>query len=247
MVEVENIEVVYPGSHEGHVLEGVSLNVAPSERVALIGANGAGKSTLLLTLVGILPLHGGRIKINGINLEKSTLSRIRRSAGLIFQNPDDQLFMSTVWEDVLFGPLNYHAEDKAQREVAAALSVMEKEALQTLETLGIAALKDKLSHKLSGGEKRLAALASVLVMKPDVLLLDEPSTFLDPRARRRIIDILKNIDKTIILATHDLEMVRELCPRSIVLSASASAGGIRADGSTEEILADARLLDEAGL
>jgi cobalt/nickel transport system ATP-binding protein len=244
MIDVQNISVSYPGSQEGHVLDALSFQAGRGERVALIGANGAGKSTLLLSLAGILAPHDGEIIIGGIKLEKKNLPAVRRAVGLIFQNPDDQLFMSTVWEDVLFGPLNYLDADKlAKAEAAEKRKVIEEEAARTLDALGIAALKDKMPHKLSGGEKRLAALASVLVMKPDILLMDEPSAFLDPRARRRLIAELKKLPQTLIIATHDIDMASSLCPRSVILH----NGGIRADGQTETLLSNAALLDECGL
>ncbi|MDR3302067.1 MAG: energy-coupling factor ABC transporter ATP-binding protein [Spirochaetaceae bacterium] len=254
IVAAKEIEVVYPGSTEGHVLDGVSFAAGKGEKIALIGANGAGKSTLLLALVGILPLHSGEITLNNITLDgtkhdRKKLAAVRRAAGLLFQNPDDQLFMSTVWEDVLFGPLNYLAEEKADikakptADAAAKRKAIEDESLRTLDELGIRALKDKMPHKLSGGEKRLAALAAVLVMKPEILLMDEPSAFLDPRAQRRLTGILKSLPQTLLLATHDFSLARELCPRSLVIS----HGHIRADGSTEEILSNAKLLDECGL
>jgi cobalt/nickel transport system ATP-binding protein len=244
MIEAENISVSYPGSREGDVLDSLSFQAGRGERVALIGANGAGKSTLLLSLAGILAPRTGEIRINGMKLEKKNLPAVRRAVGLIFQNPDDQLFMSTVWEDVLFGPLNYLDADKsAKAETAEKRKVIEEEAARTLDALGISALKDKMPHKLSGGEKRLAALASVLVMKPEILLMDEPSAFLDPRARRRLIAELKKLPQTLIVATHDIDLARELCPRSVILC----KGSIRADGQTERLLSDAALLDECGL
>jgi cobalt/nickel transport system ATP-binding protein len=258
MLRVSNVSAVYPGAgaaeSAAHVLEDISFNAAAGERIALIGANGAGKSTLLLTLVGVIPLHGGSITINGTPLEKKSLPAIRRMAGLVFQNPDDQLFMPTVFEDIAFGLRNYAGRDRRTRgarspfapegnqEPAHAGEVAEQvDALLT--SLGIAQLRDRMSHKLSGGEKRMAALASVLVLDPSLLLLDEPSAFLDPRARRRLIGALDALPQAFILATHDLSLARDLCSRVILLK----KGRIRADGATKGILGDAALLDECGL
>jgi cobalt/nickel transport system ATP-binding protein len=244
MIDIRNVSGVYPGSGEGQVLHEVSFAVDAGARVALIGANGAGKSTLLLTLAGILTPHEGTITINGITLTKKTLSAVRRAVGLIFQNPDDQLFMSTVLDDVVFGPLNYiDAANLTRAEAALRKKTVYADALSTLALLGIASLKDKMPHKLSGGEKRLAALASVLVMQPDILLMDEPSAFLDPRARRLLIAELQRLPQTLIVATHDIDMARTLCPRSIILS----KGRIRADGLTTNLLSDTALLDDCGL
>jgi cobalt/nickel transport system ATP-binding protein len=244
---------MYPGSEvpgsrleeSGHVLEDISFRAQPGERIALIGANGAGKSTLLLTLVGVTPVHDGEVRFNGVRLEKKSLPEIRRNLGLVFQNPDDQLFMPTVFEDVAFGPRNYASEggirDRGNR------AGMEREIAERVDAqlaaLGIAPLRNRMSHKLSGGEKRMAALASVLIQNPALLLLDEPSAFLDPRARRRLINILDSLSQGFILATHDLDLALELCNRAILLK----KGRIRADGPAGEILADPSLLDECGL
>jgi cobalt/nickel transport system ATP-binding protein len=254
MIDVKNIEVVYPGSTEGHVLDGVSFTAGAGEKIALIGANGAGKSTLLLALVGILPLHGGEIAIGGTVIDGAKsdgkkLAAVRRAAGLLFQNPDDQLFMSTVWEDVLFGPLNYLDYDARAHggRTAAADERRRQEAREAacraLDELGIAALKDKMPHKLSGGEKRLAALAAVLAMKPEILLMDEPSAFLDPRAHRLLSGILQRLPQTFLLATHDFSLARALCPRTILIR----RGRVHADGPTDAVLGDEALLDECFL
>jgi cobalt/nickel transport system ATP-binding protein len=239
LLNVTDLSVVYSGSGDSgaHVLNGVSFRAAPGERIALIGANGAGKSPLLLTLVGVIPIHDGSVTVCGVNLQKKNLPVIRRKAGLLFQNPDDQLFMPTVLEDVTFGPKNYAAETgKTEEEI-------EDNAEAILEKLEIAHLKDRMSHKLSGGEKRLAALASILVMEPEILLADEPSAFLDPRARRRLISIFKELNQTFIIATHDIELARDLCTRTLLLH----KGTIRADSFTDEILNNAALLDECAL
>jgi cobalt/nickel transport system ATP-binding protein len=240
MLRVDRLYAEYPHSQLGHVLEDVSFAVNAGERVALLGANGAGKSTLLLTLLGILPVHSGSIEICGIKLAKSTQAEARMKAGLVFQNPDDQLFMSTVWDDVLFGPLNYNgAWPRGDRPRAE----LEDKAAAILDTLGIRRLKDRMSHKLSGGEKRLAALATVLIMEPQILLLDEPTAFLDPRGRRTLIKILATLPQTMLIATHDIAFAETLATRAIVLR----NGHIRADAPLPDILHNAKLLDECGL
>jgi cobalt/nickel transport system ATP-binding protein len=240
MLDVSRVTVVYPGSGAAEstncVLEDLSFSAAAGERIALIGANGAGKSTLLLTLVGVIPLRDGSVTLNGTLLERKSLPAIRRMVGLVFQNPDDQLFMPTVFEDVAFGPRNYAETTHTGGAIAGQVDAL-------LASLGIAHLRDRMSHKLSGGEKRMAALASVLILNPSLLLLDEPSAFLDPRARRRLIGVLGALSPAFILATHDLDLAQDLCARVILLK----SGRIRADGPTGRILGDTALLDECGL
>jgi cobalt/nickel transport system ATP-binding protein len=237
MLRVQNLSVEYPHTQLGHVLRNLSFEAKAGERIALLGANGAGKSTLLLSLLGVLPIHAGSVEMCGVKLEKSTQAEVRARAGLVFQNPDDQLFMSTVWEDVLFGPLNY-GWDKADD----GTKLVDKAAL-LLRSLGIGHLKDRMSHKLSGGEKRLAALATVLIMEPQVLLLDEPTAFLDPRGKRTLTKILAALPQTMLIATHDTAFVETLSSRAIVLN----KGSIRADGPAESILHNEQLLEECGL
>ena len=211
----------------------MSFSVREGERVAVVGANGAGKSTLLLALVGILNRSGGSVSIGGVPVERARLPEIREKAGLVFQNPDDQLFMPRVCDDVAFGPRNYGAtEEEAGR---AAESV--------LRELGIEHLKDRMSHRLSGGEKRMVAIASVLSMHPSVLLLDEPTSFLDPRARRGMIRELARLPHTQLIATHDLDMALELCGRVLILK----EGRLCADGPAKKLLSDQKLLTDCGL
>jgi cobalt/nickel transport system ATP-binding protein len=233
MIHTERLTVSYNPGDGVPALGEISLSVSPGERAALIGANGAGKSTLLLALIGILSPSAGEIILGGVRAEKKTLGELRRIAGMTWQNPEDQLFMPTVYEDVAFGPRNYGWDEGEIRVRAEAV----------LARLGIAHLRDRLSHRLSGGEKRLAALAGILVMEPALLLLDEPSSFLDPRSRRRLITILDALPQTMLIATHDLDLALDLCPRVILLR----EGRIRADGAAEDILGDAPLLDECGL
>jgi cobalt/nickel transport system ATP-binding protein len=237
LLRVQNLYAEYPHSSLGNVLEDVSFTANDGERIALLGANGAGKSTLLLSLLGILPIHAGSVEVCGIKLEKAALTQVRALAGLVFQNPDDQLFMSTVWEDVLFGPLNY-GRDKTDEGIS-----LEDKARSLMDSLGIGHLKNRMSHKLSSGEKRLVALASVLIMEPKVLFLDEPTAFLDPRGKRALITILAALPQTMLIATHDISFAETLTPRAIVLS----KGIIHADGPTDAILRDKTLLEESGL
>jgi cobalt/nickel transport system ATP-binding protein len=233
VIRAENVTVRYVPSEGTQALREVSFHIAEGERAALIGANGAGKSTLLLALVGILPAASGVLSIDGIRVEKKTLGEIRQKAGMVFQNPDDQLFMPTVYEDIAFGPRNYGVAESHIRERAESV----------LAGLGIGHLMNRMTAKLSGGEKRLAALAGVLAMNPSVLLLDEPSSFLDPRSRRRLIEILRNLPQTQLIATHDLDLARTVCGRVILLK----DGRVAADGETSRILRDAALLEECGL
>ncbi len=216
-------------SYDGHrpVLDGVDLALAAGERLALLGANGSGKTTLLHVMVGLLePAAGEVLAFGQPRRRQGDFREVRRRAGLLFQDADDQLFCPTVEEDVAFGPLNLALPRDRVRAVVA----------DTLTALGLAGYGRRITYKLSGGEKRLVALATVLAMGPDVLLLDEPTAELDARARRRLIDILAARPEGLILATHDLAMVRRLCGRAVVLA----DGAVAADGETE-------LLERCGL
>jgi cobalt/nickel transport system ATP-binding protein len=198
-----------------------------------MGANGSGKSTLLLTITGVLLPLRGSLSVNGIAVCKGNLDKVRRGAGLVFQNPDDQIFMPTVADDVSFGPRNSGMnEDEVNSRVSSAL-----------ESLGIAGLADRLAHHLSGGEKRLAALAGILAMDPPLLLLDEPLAFLDPAAARRLAAILAGLPQTMIVATHDQGLASRLCGRCIVLQ----DGTICADGPVSQVLSDQGRLEQWGL
>ncbi len=230
-LEARSLYFSYPDGHEA--VKNVSFTIYHGESVGLIGANGAGKSTLLMLLVGLLFPGQGEVLVGDVRLTKKTLSAIRQRLGFVFQNPDDQLFMPTVYDDVAFGPRNYGLdEDEVKIRVEKAL-----------EMVGIPHLKDRPPFKLSGGEKRVAAIASVLSMQPDILIMDEPTSALDPKSRRRVITLLKNFGHTKIIASHDLDMVLEACKRVIVLK----EGEIVADGITEEILCDKELLESCGL
>ncbi len=230
-LEVEGLHFAYP---DGHVaLRGVSLQVRCGEKVALVGPNGAGKSTLLLHLNGLLNGGQGSVRVMGMPVTTSNLPFIRARVGLVFQNPDDQLFSPTVYEDVAFGPLHMGLpEDEVRRRVAQALA-----------QVGMAHYADRLSYHLSMGEKKRVAIATVLSMHPDILVLDEPSAGLDPRARRGLINLLRSLPITMLASTHDMLMVRELFPRMVIMD----EGRIVADGPTAELLAQPELLEAHGL
>ena len=229
-LEVEDLHFTYP---DGQVaLRGVTLSVERGEKVALVGPNGAGKSTLMLQLNGILTGRG-RVAVGGLALTPDNLPLIRARVGLVFQNPDDQLFSPTVFEDVAFGPLHMgYPEDEVRRRVARAL-----------EMIGMASYADRLSHHLSVGEKKRIAVATVLAMDPEILVLDEPSAGPDPRARRALIELLRELPLTMLVSTHDLLMVRELFERMVIMD----EGRIVADGPTEDLLRDEALLAAHGL
>ena len=215
-------------------LDGVTFDIASGERVALVGPNGAGKTTLFLRLCGVLVGKPGEVAIDDLDpANAEQCSRLPHAVGVVFQNPDDQLFSSTVMEDVAFGPLNLH--------LSAADA--EARAREALAAVGLSGCEPRSPHQLSGGEKRRAALAGVLAMRPRVLLLDEPSMFLDPRGRRELIRIVRELPGTQLIATHDLELVLDCCPRAIVLD----GGKVAADGPTADVLANATLMETHGL
>lgn len=230
-VELNEVSYTYPDGNKA--LEDVSFLLGHGESVGIVGANGAGKSTLLSVLTGIVFPQKGTVRVGDIPVNKKTLEEIRRSVGLVFQEPDDQLFMTSVYDDVAFGPRNYRLDEE---EVHTRV-------MQALEEVGIAHLKDRPPYKLSGGEKRLAAVAAVISMKPDILIMDEPTASLDPKARRKLMNILKGFSHTKIITSHDLDMIMEMCSRTIVLK----NGRIAADGDTKEILRNEKLMDDCGL
>jgi len=230
ILKVADLHFAYPDEHVA--LRGVSFNLCAGEKVALVGPNGAGKSTLILQLNGILDGRGG-IEIAGMRLTRANLPVIRSMVGLVFQNPDDQLFSPTVFEDVAFGPLHMGLPEE---EVFARVD-------RALEAVRMSAYRERLSHHLSVGEKKRIAIATVLSMDPKILILDEPSAGLDPRARRTLINLLRDLPITMLISTHDMRMVEELFPRTIVMD----NGRIVADGMTQEILEDEKLLNEHGL
>ncbi len=231
IVEVKDLEYIYPDHTKA--LSGLSFKIHHGESVAIVGANGAGKSTLLSHLIGILVPTQGKVRIGDYPLTKDTLSHIRRCVGMVFQNPDDQLFMPTVFEDVAFGPLNLGLPSEE----------VEERVMSALERVGAAHLRNRPPYKLSGGQKRSVAIASVLSMLPDILVMDEPTAGLDPKARRQLIRLLQSFTHTKVIATHDLDLVLDLCERTIVLS----EGKIIADSATLEIFNNEALLIRAHL
>jgi cobalt/nickel transport system ATP-binding protein len=230
-VRLTRLSYTYPDGTKA--LEGIDLDVRAGERVALVGPSGAGKSTLLLHLNGVLT-GTGAVRVMGQLLEGADLREIRRHVGVVFQDPDDQLFCPTVLEDVAFGPLNmgFPAQEISSRVESALADVGLSQSFRT-----------RSSHHLSHGERKRVALASVLVMEPTILALDEPTSNLDPRNRRHLIELVAALPVTLLLATHDLEMVLALCPRTVVMD----GGKIWAEGETGPILSDSALMEEHGL
>lgn len=227
---VENLSFHYPDGHPA--LKEVSLQIRWGEKVALVGPNGAGKSTLMLHLNGILG-HDSPVQVAGLPLTKTNLPVIRAKVGLVFQNPDDQLFSPTVFEDVAFGPLHMGLPEA---EVRARVA-------HALEQVRMSQYAERLSHHLSVGEKKRIAIATVLAMDPEILVLDEPSAGLDPRARRSLITLLHELPLTMLVSTHDMLMVRELFPRMVVMD----EGRVVADGPTEMLMDNVELLEAHGL
>jgi energy-coupling factor transporter ATP-binding protein EcfA2 len=252
-VRVRDLEFFYPDGR--HALRGVDLTIMPGESVALVGPNGAGKSTLLLHLNGLLPGRGrdptahahapvgagargngattARVWVDGLEVNDRNGPEVRRRVGLVFQDPDDQLFSTSVIEDVAFGPLNLGKSRAEARRVAA----------ECLERVGLADAADRPPHHLSFGERKRACLAGVLACDPSVLVLDEPTANLDPRGRRRFIQLIRGLPATKLIATHDLEMALELCNRTVLLD----AGRVAANGLTPNVLGDPNLLEAHGL
>ncbi|WP_067510381.1 energy-coupling factor ABC transporter ATP-binding protein [Actinoplanes sp. TFC3] len=228
-LSIKDLTFAYP---DGSVaLRGVNLEVGDGDRVALLGPNGAGKTTLVLHLNGVLHGGAGTVEVGGLRVEardRARLAEIRRRVGIVFQDPDDQLFMPTVAEDVAFGPANLGMR-------GAELQARVDEAL---EAVGMAAHRDQVPHHLSFGQRRRVAVATVLAMRPELLVLDEPSSNLDPASRRELAEILERLPVTVLMVTHDLPYAMQLCPRSVILD----GGLIVADGPTPQILADETLL-----
>ena len=223
---VEDLAFAYPDGHQA--LFGVDLRIERGERVALLGPNGAGKTTLVLHLNGILRAGRGEVTVAGLPVAKKSLPEIRRRVGVVFQDPDDQLFMPTVGEDVAFGPRNLGLPEP---EIAARVAA-------ALEQVGMSGFADRPPHHLSFGQRRRVAVATVLSMHPEILVLDEPSSNLDPAGRRELAEVLQSLPVTLLMVTHDLPYALQLCPRSVVLD----GGAVVADGPTRELLADDALL-----
>ncbi len=219
--------VVYSYPSGRPALDGLDLQVGHGERVAVLGPNGAGKTTFVLHLNGLLR-GGGELEVAGLDVGKDNLRELRRRVGLVFQDPDDQLFMPTVREDVAFGPLNMGLDGPG----------VERRVAEALEAVRMTHVRDRAPHELSMGERRRVAIATVLAMRPHLLVLDEPSASLDPRARRDLLDVLEAIDRTLLVVTHDLPFAAELCERAVILS----QGRVVADAPCEEVLGDNALL-----
>ena len=225
-IRVENLSYHYP---DGRVaLDGVDLNIAPGERVAILGPNGAGKTTLMLHLNGVLSASSGTVEIGGMALNRKNLREIRRRVGVVFQDPDDQLFMPTVAQDIAFGPANFGVTGDALAERVQA----------ALEIVSMTEHADRSPAHLSGGQRRRAALATVLACEPEILVLDEPSANLDPVARRELAETLATLSATMVIVTHDLPYAAQLCERAIVLD----SGVVVADDSVTAVLSDRELL-----
>jgi cobalt/nickel transport system ATP-binding protein len=229
-IAIENLSYTYPDGN--HALRSINLNVKATEKVALVGANGSGKSTLLLHLNGLLMPQSGTIVVGEYPMQSQYLREIRNFVGIVFQNPDDQLFMPTVGEDIAFGPINQGINGEQ----------LEKLCYRSMLAVGLDVdrYRERNAQNLSGGEKKRVAIAGVLAMQPQVLVFDEPSAQLDPRSRRQFIDLLKNLPLTQLIATHDLDLALELCNRTIVLN----QGRIVRDGLTEQVLSDREFLEE---
>jgi cobalt/nickel transport system ATP-binding protein len=259
MLQVKNLTVKYDEKNSGAALSGVSFDIKDGEKVALIGANGAGKSTLMLTLVGVMTPSGGNITLfhddetspehkhsdspkkhiheklfmDKNSHDRKTIGQLRSHIGMLFQNPNDQIFMPLVKDDIAFGPANY------KKDPADTNRRMD----DILARLGISGLKNRMSSKLSDGEKRLVGLAGVLIMNPFILMLDEPFTFLDRKAQRNLAGILTGLNHTLILATHDFRIARDVCDRTILIN----KGKVASDGPSGKILDDEELLRNCGL
>ena len=226
MIEFQNVSFAYEKNRP--VLRDLSFSIADGESVGLIGANGAGKSTVMKLLLGLLTGEG-TIRVDGIEVRKDTLSQIRRKLGFVLQNSDNQMFMPTVYEDMIFAPLNYGlTREQAEQRVDRVLA-----------ELGLTELKHRHNHRISGGEKRMAAIATILAMEPETVLMDEPTSALDPYNRRIVINTIRSLPQTKLITSHDLDMILDTCDRVILLS----GGQIAADGPAEVILRDKALLE----
>lgn len=231
VIEICGLEFNYPDGR--NALRGVDLTVHAGERVALLGANGAGKSTLLLQLVGILKPKAGSIHVCGLELSRRNVREVRRKLGLVFQIPDDQLFCTTLYDDVAFGPRNLGVPEK---EVDSRVE-------KALRDVGLPGFEDRMAFHLSPGEKKRASIATVLSMDAECLALDEPTSMLDPRARREIGELLKSLPQTQLIVTHDLDLARNVCTRAVIMD----AGRVVADNGVAELLDDRPLLEKHGL
>ena len=227
-LKINKLSYTYPDGHKA--LKEISFSIEKGESVAILGPNGAGKTTLILHLNGILGKLTGEIEVDGLEYSTENIAKIRKTVGVVFQDPDDQLFMPTVLEDVMFGPKNFGYSDEES----------EKNSIEALKMVGMDNFQDRAPHHLSFGQKRKVAIATVLASKPKLLVLDEPASNLDPASRRDLIKILMNLNISIILVTHDLPMALEICDRSLVLN----EGMIKEDSLTKNILKNEELMKE---
>ena len=227
MIQFKNVSFSYAPEHP--VVENLSFTIQAGESVGLIGANGAGKSTIMKLMLGLLR-GSGEITVDNLSVNRQNLAEIRKKIGFVLQDSDNQMFMPTVYQDMIFGPRNYGlSPEETERRVDEVLS-----------RLGLTELKYRHNHKISGGEKRMAAIATILAMEPEVILMDEPSTALDPVNRRTVINTIRTLPQTKLIASHDLDMILDTCQRVILLS----HGKIAADGDAEEILRNQKLLED---
>ena len=231
MVELDHLTFSYDGNRE--VLSDISFDLKAGETIGLIGANGAGKSTLLKILAGLLTDYKGQAKIDGLDVNKKNLAAVRKKTGYVFQDSESQLFLSTVYEDVAFGPSNYGCLGEE----------LEEKVMSALKQVHIEELKDRPIYRMSGGQKKLAAIATILSMEPEVILFDEPSVGLDPKNRRNLINIINGISGLKIIASHDLDMIFDTCRRTILIE----KGKLICEGETAKILTDRELLEKSGL
>ncbi len=227
-LEISNLTYEYPDGYKA--LNEISFDLEEGDSLGILGPNGAGKTTLILHLNGILGEMDGSIKLNNLEFVEDNLAEIRKTVGVVFQDPDDQLFMPTVLEDVMFGPKNFGFSEEASRDNAE----------EALKMVGMNDYQEKAPHHLSFGQKRKVAIASVLASKPQLLVLDEPSSNLDPSSRRELIDILLSLEISIVLVTHDLPMALEICPKSIVVN----SGLITENGKTKDLLTNNKVMKE---
>ena len=227
-LEISNLTYEYPDGYKA--LNEISFDLEEGDSLGILGPNGAGKTTLILHLNGILGELDGSIKLNNVEFVEDNLAEIRKTVGVVFQDPDDQLFMPTVLEDVMFGPKNFGFSEEASKENAE----------EALKMVGMNDYQEKAPHHLSFGQKRKVAIASVLASKPQLLVLDEPSSNLDPSSRRELIDILLSLEISIVLVTHDLPMALEICPKSIVVN----SGVITENGKTIDLLTNNKVMRE---
>ncbi len=230
MINVKDVSVIY--NQEIKALDHLQLELKENQCTVIIGKNGSGKSTLLQTLVGIVDFQGSRC-IDHLNLDKDHLLEIRNKVGLVFQNPDHQLFMSTIYDDLAFGLIN---QGLSQEEIKQRIDIITSQ-------FAFEQLLYRSSHRLSGGQKRMVAIACILIMRPDIILMDEPTSFLDPGSRRQVINILKDMHKTLIIASHDLDMALDIADEVILLN----EGKVIAQGLTNDILTNQKLLEDNGL